>query len=270
MIIAEGQVANKKKFTIKDCIGRLSSYKIQKWVSTSVWLTIILEWFMKKILLLIAFCFAATRGFSLPSLENRDGQFFFSQNPQKEEEEKAKKKSENEIALLLEAKGGYFFFGDEKMRKVYPNGGLDVQLALSGRVWKWLHVYGAAEYIQRSGKSLHGHQSTSIEIVPLSLAIKPTFSIASWLDFYFDLGPRYFFVMQHNKSDYVNKHVDVNGLGGFAGLGFYVHLNRRIILDAFGEYSYFAPRYSTFMKNVYTRTIDVGGATFGGGLGYSF
>lgn len=230
---------------------------------------------MKKVLFLIAFSLFGTSAFCLPAIQSSDGEVFFLREDCERPIVKAKReakqpKDKDEINLLLEAKVGYFLFGDSKMRDVYNTGTFDVQLALSGKVWSILHVYGAVEYIEKKGSSLNDNQATKIQIIPLSLGLKPTFQIVDGLDGYLNIGPRYFFVHQDNTSNYVNENVDVNGLGGFVGAGFYIHLNKRLILDAFAEYSYFERKYNKPDTNVTAHTVNLGGAAFGGGLGYSF
>ena len=230
---------------------------------------------MKKILFTIAFSLLNISAFCLPTLDTDGGEFYFSKDGGCELSPRAQKeaaaKSKDDIALLLEVKGGYFFFTESKMRSVYDEGGLDVQVALSGRIWKAIHLYGAAEYIERSGRSLNDHQETSIQLIPLSFGVKPTFSLTKGVDFYLNLGPRYFIIHQHNKSDYVNTVVNQNGLGGFAGTGFYFRPNKHLVFDAYAEYSYFTRKFSTFEKaNMDSRDIDLGGFAFGGGIGYAF
>ena len=103
---------------------------------------------------------------------------------------------------VVEAKVGYFFFSDPKMRKIYTSGGIDLQLSGSFTVWEWLQIYGSVEYLSKQGRSLNSHQKTTIWEVPLSLGLKPVFKVSSIIDYYFAIGPRYFFVRQHNHSNF--------------------------------------------------------------------
>lgn len=176
---------------------------------------------------------------------------------------------------LVEIKAGYFFFSNSKMRKVYDKGGLDVQLSANYPLWcltdKWtLNAYGAIEYFHRSGQSLHAHEKTSIWSVPVNVGLKPVYAINCDLQYYFAIGPRYFFLHQHNHSSFVPKHRSRNGLGFFINTGFNYLLCDQWTLDIFGEYSYAKMHFHGANPNVYTRNIQVGGFTFGGGLGYEF
>jgi hypothetical protein len=171
---------------------------------------------------------------------------------------------------LLEVKGGYFFFVDKKMRQVYDEGGLDLQLCTSLPLWKWLQVYASVECLQRNGRSLNDHQKTSIIETPLSLGLKPVIVITPEIQYYLTLGARYFLVFAHNHSTYVDKTMSNGGLGGFVNTGFNLFPKPHIVVDFFFEYSYKRMSFYTPKTNVYTRTVQVGGCSFGVGLGYAF
>lgn len=161
------------------------------------------------------------------------------------------------------------------MRKVYDKGGFDIQLCSSYLLKrlndKWtLHAYGAVEYFDRSGKSLHGHQRTSLWSLPVNLGLKPSYKINANMQYYFAAGPRYFYLHQHNKSQYVSKNRSRNGLGFFINTGLNYALNDHLTLDIFGGYSHAKTHFHSGKAKVYTRNIQVGGFTFGGGLGYKF
>jgi hypothetical protein len=176
---------------------------------------------------------------------------------------------------LIEVKTGYFTFSNSKLRKVYDEGGWDVQLAaaypLGNLTERWsLHAYGAVEYFHRSGKSLHGSQRTSVYSIPVNIGLKPVFSLTEQIDYYFALGPRYFYLHQSNSSPYVFKSRSDNGVGFFINTGFHYGLCDRLILDIFGEYSYATLQFCRGKPRAYTRNIQVGGITLGGGIGYAF
>lgn len=174
------------------------------------------------------------------------------------------------VQPLLEIKGGYFFFSDDKMREIFDQGGLDVQLSGSYPLWKWLQIYGSIEYLERHGKSLNDRQKTRIWEVPLSLGLKPVISICPKVQYYFTLGPRYFFVHVHSDSKFVDKSIDENGLGGFVNTGFHFFPMRHLLVDIFGEYSFKRMRFHPSKTHVYGNKIEIGGFTFGLGLGYAF
>ena len=156
------------------------------------------------------------------------------------------------------------------MREIFKQGGLDVQLSLSYPIWKWLQIYGSVEYLSRSGRSLNGSQLTSIWEIPLSLGLKPVVRICKEAAWYVTLGPRYFFVHQHNRSSYVDKTLNENGCGGFVNTGFNFFPLPYLSIDLFGEYSFKQMQFQSSETNVYGQSIEIGGFTFGGGLGYAF
>lgn len=176
---------------------------------------------------------------------------------------------------LFEIKTGYFFFSNSKMRKVYNKDGLDIQLCTSYPLCeltsRWtLNAYGAVEYFHRSGKSINGHQKTSLWSVPINLGLKPVYAINPNIQYYFAIGPRYFNIHQHNCSSYVYKNKSGNSLGFFVNTGFNYALYDHFVIDIFGEYSYAKMHFHGGKSRVYTRNIQIGGFAFGGGLGYEF
>lgn len=176
---------------------------------------------------------------------------------------------------LFEVKTGYFVFSNSTMRKVYDKGGLDIQLCASYPLWnltsRWtFNVYGALEYFHRSGKSINGHQKTSLWLVPINIGLKPVYAINASMQYYFAIGPRYFYIHQHNHSSYVYKNQTRNGLGFFLNTGFNYVLCDHCVIDIFGEYSYAKMHFHSGKPHVYTRNIQIGGFTFGGGFGCEF
>lgn len=177
---------------------------------------------------------------------------------------------------LVEFKMGYFFFSNSKMRKIYDRGGLDIQLCASYLLlWnptsRWaLNAYSAVEYFYRSGKSINGHQKTSLWSIPINIGLKPVYEINASMQYYFALGPRYFYIHQHNCSSYVYKNRSKNGLGFFVNTGFNYFLCDHLAIDIFGEYSYAKAHFHGGKSRVYTRNIEITGFTFGGGIGYEF
>jgi hypothetical protein len=180
------------------------------------------------------------------------------------------------IGPTLEAKVGYFFFVDSTMRDVYDEGGLDLQISGSYPVIKWarryaLNVYASVEYLQRTGTSLSGNQNTSIWEIPVNVGLKPVIAITNEFQYYFAVGPRYFYIHQHYNSEYLPKNNHRNGIGLFVNTGFNFIFWRHLLVDVFGEYSYAQTKFHASSDPLtYTKTTQVGGFTFGGGLGYSF
>lgn len=178
--------------------------------------------------------------------------------------------SETQDRSLLEAKAGYFFFSNPTMRRVYDEGGIDAQLSYSLPVGKWVQLYESVEYFQKFGHSLQYHEGTKIRGVTLSFAVKPVFKIASILDFYVGIGPRYFFLHMDNDSSFVDRNISKNGLGGFAITGFLLRPLKNWTFDFFGEASYKNMDFKNKHHRVVSKSTQVGGFAFGGGFGYLF
>lgn len=175
----------------------------------------------------------------------------------------------------FEVKTGYFFFSDSKMRKVYDRGGLDIQLCDSYPLWnltrRWnLSAYGAVEYFHRFGKSIHGGQKTSLWSIPINFGLKPTYTIDTGMEYYFSVGPRYFYLHQHNLSSDIYKNKSGHGLGFFINTGLNYLLCDLFTLDIFGEYSSANAHLHSRSSHTYTRNIQVGGFAFGVGAGCEF
>lgn len=175
-------------------------------------------------------------------------------------------------STLVEVKAGYFFFANSTMRQVY-GGGLDTQLCASYPFWclnGWtLDAYGAVGYANLSGKSINDNQNTSVWWVPVSVGLKPVYAINSHLDYYFAIGPRYLYMHQHNDSAFVIKNSSADNVGFFINTGLNYKLFNRLVVDIFGEYSYVKIDVGG-APLVYTRDMQVGGLTFGAGIGYEF
>lgn len=171
---------------------------------------------------------------------------------------------------LIEAKVGYFFFTDSKASQVFNQGGLDLQLSGSYPLYKLFHLYGNVGYLQKSGHSLNGNQKTSLWEVPLSLGLQPIFCLAKNIRYYVTLGPRYFFVHVHNDSTFVPSEMEAKGLGGFANTGILWRLWQCVTVGLFGEYSYKRLFFVSSMPETQSESMQVGGLTFGGEIGYTF
>jgi len=171
---------------------------------------------------------------------------------------------------VVEIKAGYFFFSNHILRKIYNNGGLDAQVNLSYPIWRWLQIYGSVEYFEKHGRSLNAHQKTRIWEIPLSLGLKTIIPLGHKAQYYITLGPRYFFVDQDNSSSFVSTTMSGNGLGCFGNTGVNFLLNHHLLVDVFGEFSYKRMLFHSSKHHVYGRSIQIGGYTFGLGLGYTF
>ncbi len=103
---------------------------------------------------------------------------------------------------------------------------------------RYLDVYGSIGFRHAHGKSLGSGQKTDLLVVPIDIGLKPLWKVYDDLYYYFALGPRYFYVKQHNKSPYVDCHVQGSSVGLFLNTGFNVLVVDHLLLGIFGEYAY--------------------------------
>lgn len=176
---------------------------------------------------------------------------------------------------LFEVKTGYFCFSDSTMRKVYDRDGFDIQLCASYPLRKlfseWtLNVYAALEYFQRSGHSINGSEKTSLWSIPVNIGFKPTYALSPKAQYYFAIGPRYFYMHQHNDSCFFDKNKSGSGLGGFINTGFNYKLSDHFLIDIFAEYSYARMNRYSKKPEIYTENMQIGGFTLGAGFSFKF
>ena len=176
----------------------------------------------------------------------------------------------NVAESALEAKAGYLFFGDHKMREVYDDGGLDLQVCATFPAWQWIQVYLSVDSNQRHGKSLNIGQKTRFWEYPVSLGLQAVAAIIPQMHYYFTIGPRYIYAHVHNNSPYVDREMNHSTVGGFVNTGFHFFLLEHFLIDLFGEYSYARMHFHAHKKYAYGENAQVGGFTFGGGMGYAF
>lgn len=89
--------------------------------------------------------------------------------------------------------------------------------------------------------------------------------------YFFAIGPRVFYVHQHNKSPYVDGTINGIGIGLFVNTGFNILLADHFLLGMFGEYSYEKKKICPRKHNVYSnKSVQIGGFAFGINLGYAF
>ena len=171
---------------------------------------------------------------------------------------------------LWEVKGSYFFFASSVMRDIYGSGGFEVQMSGSYPICRGLQIYGSVGFLEAWGQSQNFHQDTSIWQIPVDLGLKPVITIASFAEYYLAVGPRYFYVHQHNDSNYVNKNTSRNGAGLFVNTGFNFFPIPHLLVDVFAEYAYEPTNFSSDIRNVYGGDVQVSLFNFGAGIGYAF
>lgn len=177
-----------------------------------------------------------------------------------------------EDQIDVEVKAGYFFFTDNRLRRVYNRGGLDLQLAASVPLYRTLRLYGALEYVEKHGKSLLLGSHTSIRQIPVSLGLEYRMCVWAlpWIESYARLAPQYFH--WHVKSDttVIERSLSESGIGVVGGAGLLASLTDRLKIDLFAEYAYRRVHPQSGKQGVRTFTVQTGGFVLGGGVVYGF
>lgn len=171
---------------------------------------------------------------------------------------------------LLEIKGGYFYFYDAPMKKVFKNSGASIQLSGSFPLITNLDLYSSIGFQAKSGFSLGSNEKTNFWQIPFDFGIKPVVAIAESFWLYFAVGPRVFYMHQHNQSPLVQKNIQRCGVGAFVNGGFKTFLTSRIFLDGFFEYSYQKTHLNYLNLFNSGQKVQLGSWVFGGGIGYKF
>jgi hypothetical protein len=175
-----------------------------------------------------------------------------------------------QLPPTLEIKASYFFFTNPTMRQIYDQLGYEIQGSGAYPIAKYFHVYGSVGFLQRKGKSLQAYEKTSLWQLPVDLGLKSILPICPEVKYYVAIGPRYFFVHQHNDSSYIPTTICRSGIGLFVNTGFYFFSSERRFFNLFSEYSYQPISFPSSASNVYGVKIDLGVLAFGAGLGYAF
>jgi hypothetical protein len=134
-----------------------------------------------------------------------------------------------------------------------------------------LDAYGSIGYRQAQGHALNTFEKTSLSVIPVDLGLKPVFDFAQCWNYFFAVGPRYFYLHQQNNSPYVDYTIDGSGIGFFVNTGLNVVLADAFLLGIFGEYSYEKKGSYSNTSNVFSNgSIQIGGIAFGLSIGYAF
>ena len=170
----------------------------------------------------------------------------------------------------IEARFSCFIPQSSLLRDIYHYCGVNYELEGTIPIWKPLQIWWAFDYFNKHGTSQGLHNATKIQLFPITLGLKALFR-TRWVQPYFGLGMRYFFVWTHNHSSYVHESLFKNGMGGAAEFGVLIQPIRHFVIDLFTTYSYksFHTKFSS-TSNLSGQTLNVGGWQFGDGFGYQF
>lgn len=176
-----------------------------------------------------------------------------------------------DVTPWIEIKPSYFFFYASPLHDVYDHGGFEIQGSGSVPLCHYLDFYGSLGYRHAQGHALNTCEKTSLTVLPIDIGLKPVFNFRERFYYFFAIGPRYFYLRQHNNSPYVDSIISGSGIGLFVNTGFNVLLTDHFLLGIFGEYSYEKKKICPCMPNVLSNgSVQLGGLAFGVSFGYAF
>jgi hypothetical protein len=187
------------------------------------------------------------------------------------------KNANDQVFVTIEGRVSYFWPESKLFRDIYHKGG--ISYALTGIVpvyrgdlfaLRGLNFWWSADYFYRSGTSKTLDTSTKIQMEMITAGLKYMYP-AYFIRPYIGLGCKYYFVQVHTHSSYMKHHVNRNGAGMIAEIGFQTLLAKYLTLDLFCAYSYkeFGSK-SVHLENVKPTYFDVSGINAGAGLGLKF
>ncbi|MGZ6250841.1 MAG: hypothetical protein ACXWL2_02330 [Candidatus Chromulinivorax sp.] len=176
-----------------------------------------------------------------------------------------------DLAPWLQVKPSYFFCVSSPMNDIYNHGGFQIQTSSSIPFSDYVDLYASFGYRQLSGHALNSLEETTLSVLPFDIGLKPVINFGEHYNYFFAIGPRFFYFTQVNNSSYVNHQVNRAGLGFFINTGLNTEFENGVLLGIFGEYSYENKFVSLSTRNVLSNSsIQLGGLAFGLSFGYAF
>lgn len=177
----------------------------------------------------------------------------------------------SDLKPWFEIKPSYFFFTSSAMKNIYQHGGFEIQGSGSFPIGKYFDFYGSVGCRRANGHALNTGEKTNLTVVPIDVGLKSVFNFNERAYYFFAMGPRFFYLKQHNYSSYVDQHVKNFKTGLFINTGFNWLFKTGLVLGIFGEYSYEKSTSYPSVTNVFSPgSVQLGGLAFGFSLGGIF
>lgn len=178
--------------------------------------------------------------------------------------------------ILAEAKAGYFYPSNHRFQKIYHDGGgiyggeISVGLCDCDNDW---YAWVSGDYFERHGRSIGGHDKTTIKMVPVGFGFKYFFP-ACYCDmfrFYVGAGGLATWLRLRDHSHYVVPKSEKWGFGGIIKSGVIVDFCDGFFADIFVDYSILDIKFhDTKHRQVTRQKAHLDGLSAGLGLGYRF
>lgn len=174
--------------------------------------------------------------------------------------------------ISINGRVAYFRPVSKKIRRIYDNGWADYQIELSKEFYPNIQAWIGVSGFSKKGDSIGFHNSTRLQLIPLSFGLKYVYPFTCNLEGYLGLGACYSFLRIRDHSNYVIQHISKNDWGGVGQIGLYYHLQNGFFLNAFVDYYYQKFDFHHVDYSYYTvrHDLNISAWLFGGGIGYRF
>lgn len=173
--------------------------------------------------------------------------------------------------FYLEALPGYYYQMEKRIRDIYGTGGFSGQLDMGYFFFDKVACFLRGGAYWADGNSTVLGVSTDIVLANVTLGLKYVVPILNRLHYYVGGGARVFFLRIKNNTDFVQRRVSENKLGGAFVTGFWVYLSSRrpIFLDIFLDYSFYRFDFKSSIASE-RNNLNIKDPVVGIGLGYQF
>jgi hypothetical protein len=158
---------------------------------------------------------------------------------------------------IFEIKGLYFNPTEQAFKDIYGSGPM-FGGEITAQVWRNAYLWVGGSFYTKKGKLTYTEEETKIQLIPLGVGVKFLFGSGN-IDFYAGGGVNYFLFKETN----VLGNISDGGLGFCGKAGLYLRPGGGLVFDLFADYSYCKIEPADFK-------INIGGLSFGIGLGYQF
>jgi len=174
--------------------------------------------------------------------------------------------------FYVEALPGYYYpIKEKRLREIYGQGWFSGQLDMGWFFCRKLALFLRGGASWDSGESTVLENKTRIVIGNITLGLKFVVPVCRCIQYYVGGGGRAFFLRVKNNSDFVQRKVSSNKIGGafVTGFWFFPSKCRPVFLDLFFDYSFYDFHFKSSVASE-RNNLDVSGPTVGLGIGYKF
>ncbi|MGD2169863.1 MAG: hypothetical protein PVI40_06450 [Chlamydiota bacterium] len=192
---------------------------------------------------------------------------FYQDRPDRDQNCLSKKCKQTRIGYI-DIKPGYFYPTSSRLRQIYETGGFNGQLELGFFPINWLAIWMQGGAYWRDGLAVNSDVETHIIIATGTLGLKGVYEFNRYISAYLGAGARYFYLHIRNNSDFVQRKVIKNKIGGGFTAGFWIFPKPGypLFFDVFVDYGTRKVDFSGVNRN----NLKLDGTTAGIGLGCQF